>query len=607
MATIYSDERNRRPPVMLNDFREILISTISLDIFVQLQNGSLVSQFQNKRYMSKDVDISKYKHELMYKNIDKTEESQVSFLKYSIAAYENFLTYLRDETVRIDYTFLWDIVTRPNPELFKQGLNLIIIEMVNDDITNKVNLLCPTNHYQHPLFDPERDSVILYKNGNIYDVITWFRRTLTKTGYKLEMRKRFSKYSEETKELYGILKTIQSITERQCAPFSSKSSTYQFLSNVSAGKLEDLLDSIQMECQYKVMNYQGKIVALMVRYNKKDFYLPCFPSTSSDLASMPTKWIDDELWNDYHSTVDFLKHVHESSSKKLPCNPVFRVLEDDMVVGILTKTNQFVQIDPPIQNIKFGDGLKNLNGSNYIASDRTLSKTQSEQSPYQNKTVQMIYLENQFYNAFRTTLRILIRLFKNRKLRENMLTICNKEFMTYHSKHKKIMDILKTIGYNYVAFQPYSEEVLLEMQQIYSCQTNPENKKYCIVQESEGDNKYNILLLPSKHLLTTEDNAILYYGRLADELIRHRRIHLFMFYPDQYLNIGSQDYQINENEFIIPRSLLNTDYLSKLDRPIFGNHAQNVPYEHAEPSKDMKKNEALNWIEEYEKGNKRSP
>ena len=68
------------------------------------------------------------------------------------------------------------------------------------------------------------------------------------------------------------------------------------------------------------------------------------------------------------------------------------------------------------------------------------------------------------------------------------------------------------------------------------------------------------LMIPENHLLTEESNATIYYTRLADELLRHNRVHLFMFYPDQYLNIQSQEYQIEDaTEMVVPKFLLTAD------------------------------------------------
>jgi hypothetical protein len=249
-----------------------------------------------------------------------------------------------------------------------------------------------------------------------------------------------------------------------------------------------------------------------------------------------------------------------------------------------------------------GDPIPVMKSSNYIVADRVLSKVQKEEDKPEDKTIKFIYLENEFYNAFRTTLRILMALFMNRKTVEKMSNICmSKDFWYYRKKKTEITRYLKKIGQDYIAFQPYEEEVLMDMHHIFTCKPNDTNKQYCLVEDKKGKSR-SILLLPSRHLLSGDDNVEVYYSRLADELIRHRRVQLFMFYPDKYLNIGKQEYSIQETEFIIPKSLLTPDYL-RTKRHEYGKFAQNIPYELAEPSTPAPRREHLDYIKPQEEDN----
>ena len=60
-----------------------------------------------------------------------------------IKSYQNFIRYLESEDVQIDYTYLWDIICMPNPKLFTEGLNLVILEMNKDDLTDNIKIICP--------------------------------------------------------------------------------------------------------------------------------------------------------------------------------------------------------------------------------------------------------------------------------------------------------------------------------------------------------------------------------------------------------------------------------------------------------------------------------
>jgi len=81
--------------------------------------------------------------------------------------------------------------------------------------------------------------------------------------------------------------------------------------------------------------------------------------------------------------------------------------------------------------------------------------------------------------------------------------------------------------------------------------------------------------------------------------LRHRRVHLFMFYPEQYLNINEQDYQIAANEFVASKTVLSIEYFNDLKPHIFNNYALNVPFENSDPSKPITR-KPVKWSEEFD-------
>lgn len=600
-AEIYSQQYNMNPSMKVEHFREVLIEKITLDKFVTLQNGTLVSRFQSNKIRFDGIDVSKYSTNKLYKKIDQNNESEMGFLRHTIQSYENFIKYLRDEDAKIDHVFLWDLICIPDEELFPNGLNLVILEMLDHDITSKVRLVCPTNHYRYPLYDEKRPISIIIKNKDFYELIVRYERTKkVQKQQEVKVNRIFNPENDSVKELYVILETIKHMINKQCVPFSSKSGKYKFDTNVPVDKLYEMMKSLKFEVTYKVFNYVGKIIALMVRNKKKDYYVPCFPSTTETMNEIPDKWMDDISWQSYSNTTEFLKHVHAVSERKISCEPIYRIVENGMVVGVLTKTNQFVGIKPPIQNVK-GDPIPEMKSSNYIVADSTLSKTHLNKTSYQDKSVQYIHLENEFYNAFRTTLRILMALFKNRKILKKMENICLYTDFSYRKKVKEIIQLLIEISKEDVEFQKYDHDVLMSLYQIFTCQTHAGNKQYCLVESSENNSSKGVLMLPEKHLLTGDKNKVIYYSRLADELIRYKRVQLFMFYPDQFLNIQSHEYQVLDDEFIILKSLLTTDYL-KTKKHLYGKHGKTIPYEDAEMEnkKERPNRVTLNMIEEME-------
>lgn len=588
MADLYAKERSLEKTPKLEEFRNTVVAALSLDVFVQLQNGTLVSQFSDKKVKMDDVSIDGYKDQKLYQNLDKREESQLSFLKHCIMSYELFCSYLRQPDAKLDHMLLWDVVTRPL--LFAKGLNLAIFEIMQDDMTNKVNLVCPTSHFHPPLYDPQRPTVFMLKNETLYEPIYQVSREET----KLHFKSHFTLKEKHTGDMGVILKMIQQLVDQQCKPSLTRTKTFMFKENLPVITLYKALQSLGMEVEHRVVNYQAKTIGLTVPYKGATMYVPCFPSTSPEVDEITKlKWMDDgSLWTDYDRTVTFLRELDERSEGKIkiPCKPVFRIVEDGMIVGVLTHTNQFVQINPPLQNVK--KDLKEFKASNYLVTDKKLMNYSETTNPL-DPTIQAIHLENQFYNAFRTTMRILMRFYKYRDLTEKMNALCHNTEKSNRRKRKYMAKYLRRIGDKHVEFQVFDSEVLNKLQQVFTCETNAENKQYCVMQE--GSDLSGKLLIPERHLVTGEDNDMIYYTRLADELLRHRRVHLFMFYPDQYLNIQSQDYQINEDELVAPKSLLQPEYFEKLKKHPHGAYGRTVPYENADVS-DMKA-KTVNWYD----------
>ena len=75
----------------------------------------------------------------------------------------------------------------------------------------------------------------------------------------------------------------------------------------------------------------------------------------------------------------------------------------------------------------------------------------------------------------------------------------------------------------------------------------------------------NKLIVPSINLITDNSNEQFYYERFYDEVIRYDYIRKFIFDTDSYLSLVKQNYNLNETEFILPQSLLNSKYFDNLN------------------------------------------
>jgi hypothetical protein len=89
------------------------------------------------------------------------------------------------------------------------------------------------------------------------------------------------------------------------------------------------------------------------------------------------------------------------------------------------------------------------------------------------------------------------------------------------------------------------------------CQNTP---NLCVFTEQNTCN----LILPEYNLITSKKNENIYYGRMADELIRYKRIKSFMLQPQTYLLFGKVEYNLDPDEILLLQSLLTQDYFERL-------------------------------------------
>ena len=206
---------------------------------------------------------------------------------------------------------------------------------------------------------------------------------------------------ENLHELRKTLKKIQNTQGKYCKPLPSMPKEYKYKQNIIAGTMYDILQKYNYVVDYQVSNYRGKIIGFIVRIsdvNTNSVFIPCLPS--SVLPDIPIQYMDNIQWVDYVTTRDMLFQIQDNTQNELLCKPLLKVVEDGLIVGILTETNQVLQINPPINN-DVDDGIdsikvKGYTDNGYFEADKTI-QTSSSQDIDRNNVVRNIRLETQFY------------------------------------------------------------------------------------------------------------------------------------------------------------------------------------------------------------------
>uniref|UniRef100_A0A6C0CNR9 Uncharacterized protein n=1 Tax=viral metagenome TaxID=1070528 RepID=A0A6C0CNR9_9ZZZZ len=570
IANIYA-EYNNQQVFSIKEMKEQLLRGLTIDLYLELQNGNLVEIFDD----NKEVDIAEFNGTKIHGSLNMTNPEELSLMKKIARSYKNFRRYLEDDEIKIGYEYLWDLICFKNPNLFPSGLNIVILEIANDDITSNVNVLCPSNHYSSSFFDVNKKTCILIKVDDLYEPVIIYEDT----GKEYSISRTFSlKYKGLLPNLKAVLDTIKSSLNDKCGPLPSIPKKYVFDTNISLEMVVYQLELKKYTIESQLMNYSGKIIGVIANKKGLTGLIPCFPS-----PPMPDKsgyiWSDAYQGISYEATKAFLTTVH-NVTKKIPCKPAVKVKDDGLIVGIITQTNQFVPINPPVQDT-YGNDLETLEDMDYINVNKQSLTDKSKDTERENY-IKMIKLETSFFDTFRNTIRMMLGQYKHRRMRENIENIINDTTKTYIYKLRLIDNKLRELVGDKIRFSEYSDETLRDIAEVTNCYLNAsekcEEKAYCVTTQ-EGC----VLLIPNTNLINRQNNEAKYFGQVADELVRYSRIRSFIMEPKAFLSFSEVKYNLKDNEIILLQSLLTQDYFEDLIPMTENRYINQNTYETAEP------------------------
>jgi len=243
-------------------------------------------------------------------------------------------------------------------------------------------------------------------------------------------------------------------------PLSSMPNVYKFKTPILLNKLIELLNKYNYEILNQIVNYQGKVISIVCKKNDTTGVVPCFPSEIN--ATYSYVYMSDEtMYTSYEETIRFLNQLSTESKNKIPCLPEFKVVEDEMIVGIITETNQFIQINDPMPVSEVVDNIKLLTSNNYLIAENTTflsNEVDKERVEY----IKKIKLETNFYNVFRNTIRILLNKYENIKLREEIEEKVKSGYTLYNIKLSSIIKNLKDLVNGAIIFSDDYDYNLIE-------------------------------------------------------------------------------------------------------------------------------------------------
>lgn len=167
----------------------------------------------------------------------------------------------------------------PNKYLFPNGVNLVIFQIPNDDITNNVQLLCPTNHYSSEFYEARKPTIILMKEDNYYEPIY----TYTLNNKKLIIAKEFKEYDPQlSKTIRAVFKEIiKPFFNTICRPLDSMPNIYKAKRSLLLYDLIQKLDKYDYKVLKLVVNFDNKVIGLIAEepgVSTNSGFIPCYPS-----------------------------------------------------------------------------------------------------------------------------------------------------------------------------------------------------------------------------------------------------------------------------------------------------------------------------------------
>ncbi len=617
LASLYSI-LHKKDTLSIDEFINIMIDSLNIDDYVKYQNGSLVSIFRPKNMVFQEISssvITQYKQSKLFDKMKKDGDipseykgDYERFVKETLASFNNFKEYLKNEDSWVDHVYLWDIVCAKNKSLFKNGLNLVIFDFgySDDGIVEKVDVLCPSNSYSSQLFDETKPSFFVIKYDNNYQPI--YRTSFFKD-------KTFNiKPTADIDEIKQIPSLYNALTEInvKCSTNVIDLPDYKYKANISSMNMSGVLNNMIKDYPDKyainkqVVNYRNKCIGFLVQYYDNEIYLPCFPSPT--LANKEEIIIDLVSWSNYFDTMScFLDILHDSENRIL-CRPMFNVIIEDDVVGIITETNQFIKIEPTISMNSVDDWLMfgesdmrnyrnimreydiNINTlmidnkyqddydfDTYKEVERALSTNTQDIDIARHSSIENLQIEDISYKCFRNWTRKALNLRENIEDKMNLITAIDKYrvMMTGNAENDTTMEVFKEIVFLLQGLLINKHVVFVEDDE--SLAFIRKNTSICSVDDKER------LYLSKINDFTDEDNSIKYFIRLSDELCRNNRVRVVVLNDDNYSNIIGMDTDVDKNEIILSQQEID-DYFKTINRSGVVKEANYITYDIAEPS-----------------------
>ena len=553
--------------ITIKELKKICMDNLTVDKFVIAQNGILPTLFSNDEL---EIDLNNYNKSEYLSKIQNVE-----YKTKIVRAFENFKNYINNETEIIDYRYIWDLITKPlraGGILFDKGFNLLIFKDPEDDVQEiqKIEIICPTNHYSNEFYNNKKKTLMVFQKGDYFEPLCKVHKrgtTGSRESSDFEVKKFFRQADfeqfKDKSSLFVIISNIKEILNKSCIAKKSLKK-YDYERNIPVKKLTIKLEKMGYVVSKQVVNNNNKVIGVIASLNQKTAnFIPCRPS--SLLLDKEFTFSTDIPINEYKESKIFLQTLYNKSNKNIPCNIREKIISDNKIVGIKTITNQVIPVIP-VPKSEFNDDIEELDtysGENEMETDQYVLSTKVIDED-REIIIKSLNLENNFYNLFRNTLKIILSNNKNTNKKQELVDIVENISITYIEKLEIIVNVLHELLDNVISFADFQLDTIEDYDNMITClgldEQDCKSKRYCSFLR-----KHNCLLtLPKKNLYSEINNSKLYFNKLADEIIRYSKIRKYLFTPREFLSFDHVNYKVNDNEIILLEEILMDTYFDNI-------------------------------------------
>ena len=268
-----------------------------------------------------------------------------------------YISYIKTN-MYLDYELLNDLLCLPGV-IRKHGINIIIFQkkiriirktLEKEQIKEIYYVICQNSENIDQMMDPQRQTIILIKDGKSYYPIVLVKKT-NNSSKRIEIEKVFT-YNESATSTINIIKHIYDYYKLNCR------SEFSILVKGAIGETHNAKNTYKILTSLNKKEYQPKTQFVDARSKCRfiithaGYIIPTIPSGS--IYNLPLVYKLDNFITDYDSTRTYLIELYTISESKINIKPIGIFYEekskskDYIAIAIMTQSMDSVPIEKKI-------------------------------------------------------------------------------------------------------------------------------------------------------------------------------------------------------------------------------------------------------------------